>query len=293
MSDYYETLGVAKDAKPEDIKKAYRKLASKHHPDKGGDTKKFQDVQIAYDTLSDENKRAEYNMQQDGGFGGQGGSSHWSFRARQGTGFAGMGDIDESDIFEHIRRQFTQGGPRRPQKPMNRDVRIGMQLKMVDTLEEHEKIIKVNLPGRPQEEIKIKIPRGVYHGAQIRYPGLGDHSVSEAPRGDLYVQFLVETPENFEQIGIDLITVIPVSCIEAMVGVEKDVEGIDGKKFKIVIPPGAQYGSKFAIPSQGLYSTDTPGRGRLIVAIDVYIPTLLTPEQIEELKKIQATQEEQ
>ena len=279
MSDHYSTLGVSKNASSDEIKKAYRKAASAHHPDKGGNKEKFQEVQSAYETLSDPNQRAEYDMMQAGG-----GSRHFRFSH-------GNGDVDMSDIIDQLRRQFTQPGhhqQRHHQQPMNRDIRIGMQLKLVDTLEEQEKIIKVNLPGKDHEEIKIKIPRGVYHGAQIRYPGLGDHSVANAPRADLYVQFFIEPTENFDRVGIDLITSIPVSCIEAMVGCEKEVTGLDGKKFNITVPPGSQYGAKFGIGNQGLYSTDHPGRGRLIVAIDIYIPTLLTPEHIAELTKIQA-----
>ena len=281
--NHYETLGVDKTATPDEIKKAYRKLASQHHPDKGGDTKKFQDVQGAYETLSDPDKRAEYDMLQAGG-------GRREFRFTHGAGGFGGMDAGMADIFEHLRRQFGAGnGGHHQRAPTNRDVRIGMHVKLVDTLEEHKKIIKVNLPGKTTEELEIKIPRGVYHGAQIRYQGLGDHSVASAPRGDLYVQFLIDPEPNFEQMGIDLITVLPISCIEAMTGCEKEVTGIDGKKFNIVVPAGSQYGAKFGINNQGLYSPDRPERGRLIVALDIFIPTLLTPDQLSDLRNIQKT----
>ena len=279
--NYYDTLGVTKDASPDEIKKAYRKLASKHHPDKGGDTKQFQDVQVAYETLSDPVKKSEYDHIQAGG-------GRREFRFSQGN--MDPSDVFGADIFEHLRRQFGMGGngARHQRPPTNRDVRVGIQVKLVDTLEEQEKIIKVNLPGKSTEEIKIKIPRGIYHGAQIRYPGLGDNSIATAPRGDLYIQFLIEPDPNFEQIGLDLLTTLHVSCIEAMTGCEKEVTGLDGKKFNIVVPAGSQYGSKFGINEQGLYSTDAK-RGRLIVVLDIYIPTLLTPEQLSDLRNIQKT----
>lgn len=288
---HYKTLGVEKDADQATIKKAYRKLASANHPDKGGDTKKFQEIQVAYDTLSDSNKRAEYDQLQAGG-----GRREFRFHSGPG-GFGGFGGSSfgegdgMADIIDQLRRQFGGGFQQQPRKPTNRDVRIGMQVKLADTLEEQEKVIKINLPGHQAEEIKIKIPRGVYHGAQIRYPGLGDHSVKDAPRGDLYVQFLIEPAEGFEQVGIDLITVLNVSCLEAIVGCEKEVTGIDGKRFNITVPPGSQYGAKFGIGSQGLYSTEHPGRGRLIVVLDIYIPTMLSEEQLEVIKSIQATQQ--
>lgn len=283
MIDYYSILGVAKDATPGDIKKAYRKAASVNHPDKGGDTKKFQEVQVAYDTLSDSNKRAEYDMMQAGGGHNRGGfrfhtnSSSWGDEG-------GLGDI-----FDMLRRQFNQnpGFSHQQQQPMNRDARINMRLKLADTLEEQEKIIKLNLPKNDQEEIKIKIPRGVYHGAQIRYPGLGDHSVPNAPRADLYVQFFVEPDPNFEQVGIDLLTELRINCLEAIVGCEKEITGLDGKKFNIVVPPGSQVGSKFGLGGQGLYTPDNPGRGRLIVVLNIEIPTALTDEQLEAIRNIQ------
>ena len=283
--NHYETLGVTKDADDATLKKAYRKLASINHPDKGGDTSKFQEIQVAYETLSDSNKRAEYDQILAGG-----GRREFRFRGSNSRDFNAsnmFGDDGMADIFEHLHRQFGGGFRRQPQSPTNRDVRIAMQMKLVDTLEEQEKVIKVSLPGNQDEEIKVKIPRGVYHGSQIRYPGLGDSSVKDAPRGDLYIQFLLEPVEGFEQVGIDLITAIPVSCLDAIVGCEKEVTGIDGKKFNVTIPPGSQYGSKFGIKSQGLYSPDSPGRGRLVVVLDVFIPTDLTAEQLSVIKSMQ------
>ena len=289
--NHYKTLGVAKDADAAAIKKAYRSLASKNHPDKGGDTAKFQSIQAAYAALETPEKRAQYDAELAGGF------CQFQFNTHN----SGMGQNDNIDLNEilngMLRGQFGFNGPTTPhqranqqrQEPRNRDVRIAMQLNLVDTLEEQTKMININLPGNMKEDLEIKIPRGVHHGSTVRYAGIGDHSVPNAPRADLYIQFHVQPHPNFEQHGIDLVTPLIVNCMEAMVGCEKEVTGLDCKTFKISIPPGTQYGARFGIPEQGLYTTDHPGRGRLIVLLDIYIPKELKEEQIETIRSIQAT----
>ena len=121
---YYEILGVAKDAKPDEIKKAYRKLASQHHPDKGGDKTKFQEIQSAYDTLSDTNKRQQYDMQQNG-FGGGGTQFHFH-----------SGDMSHPDIAEIFRGFGFGGNPfefhQRPQQRRNKDLRIEIPVPLVN-----------------------------------------------------------------------------------------------------------------------------------------------------------------
>ena len=291
MSNHYETLGVAKEATPEEIKKAYRKLASKHHPDKGGDTKQFQDIQVAHDTLSDIKKREVYNMQLEG----RGNGPQFHFHTNMGGG-GGMEDA----MFDILRRQFGFGGGMGPdpfahmrggqqRAPQNRDVRISLTMDLVDTLSEQTKTLNITLPGNMKEDIEIKIPRGVPHGGTMRYAGLGDHSVPNAPRADLYVQFQVRPHPSFGQSGIDLVTPLTINCLEAIVGCEKEVTGLDGKKFKITVPPGTQNEMRFGIPDQGLYSMDHPGRGRLVVQLDIYIPKELTEEQMQLIRSIQAT----
>jgi len=285
---HYETLGIEKTATEAEIKKAYRKLAGKHHPDKGGDTTKFQEVQVAYDTLIDKNKRAQYDAQLNGG------SFRTEFRFDGGTDeWKADSDATMNDIMNHPNRQFGvnfgEGFRRQQQAPMNQNVRIIVPLELLDTLEEQTKTIKVGLPGGKSEELEIKIPRGVTTGTMIRYPGLGADSVKDAPRGDLYVQFHVKQHENFGQSGIDLVTHLTINCIEAITGCEKEVKSLEDKTFKITVPPGTQFGTKFGLPNLGLYSTDHPGRGRLIVILEIVIPTLLNPEEINKLKQMSET----
>jgi len=287
--NHYDLLGITNTATPEDIKKAYRKLASQHHPDKGGDTAKFQEIQKANEILSDEHKRAQYDMELAGG------GRHFQFN----TSDMPNGDFD---MFDMLRRQFgvnfgngqdpfsqfKQANQRR-QPPRNRDVRIMVPLELEETLSEQTKTLKVTLPGNMQENIEIKIPRGIHNGNTVRYSGLGDHSITNAPRADLYVQFHVKPHSRFGQSGIDLVAGLTINCLDAVVGCEKEVEGIDGKKFKISIPPGTQFGARFGIPDQGLYTTDHPGRGKLVVMLEIYIPKELTEEQLKTIRSIQST----
>lgn len=276
---HYDTLGVGKDASPEDIKKAYRKLASKHHPDKGGDTEKFKEIQGAYDILSDDQKRASYDRPH---------SNHFSFNTTGNMDSAAM-----NEMFSHLRRQFNfddfranGGGPFRRQQPQkNADIRVNMRLDLASTLEEQTKRVKLNASG-VSKEVDIKIPRGIHSGSTIRYSGLGSDVIVGPPKGDLYVTFDVIVPQNFEQFGIDLITTVSVNCIEAITGCTKQVIGIDEKVFEVVIPPGTQYGAKFGIADQGAYSLDHPGRGRLIVEVLVTIPVYISDEAMETLKQL-------
>jgi len=286
MTSHYETLGVEKTADSDAIKKAYRKLASKHHPDKGGDTEEFKKIQIAYDAISDEDKRKQYDAELASGGRNQHRQSHWN--TSSGMNFDDM-DPYMADI---LRRQFNMGGGGqfdpfsrfRQQKPKNKDVRISIHTSLIDTLSDQEKTIKLTLPGNKNEELQIKIPRGITTGDQIRYSGLGDHSVESEPRADLYIQFIVDPHPNFQQSGLDLFTTLSINCIEAMTGCEKEVTSLEGATFKVTIPAGSQYGTKLGIPNQGMYSTERLGRGRLIVILDIYIPKNLTEEQVEILR---------
>jgi DnaJ-class molecular chaperone len=287
---HYDTLGITKDADATAIKKAYKSLASKNHPDKGGDTKKFQDINTAYQILSDEQKKVQYDAEISGGGGRQ-----FHFNSSSGMD----PDLDLGDIFNQMRSQFGFGaGTQDPfaqfkqanqnRVVKNKDIRISIQIPLVDTLTEHNKVIALTLPGNMKETMNIRVPRGITNGTTIRYPGLGDYSIPKAPRADLYVQFHLKPEYNYEPAGIDLVTHLVINCLEAITGCEKQVKGIDDKLFALTIPPGVQVGTKFGINEQGLYAQDHPGRGRLIVQIDVYIPKDLTEGQLALIKQINA-----
>jgi curved DNA-binding protein len=275
--NYYEILGVGDKATVDEIKRAYRKLASQHHPDKGGDKDKFQEIQAAYDTLSNDQKRHEYDMQLSGR-GGSGTQFHWH-----------SGDIN--DIF----RQFGFGGgidpfggfrQQQPQPRRNRDLRIEIPIPLVSTLEEQSKTIQVSTTNGEKSTLEVKIPRGITTGTNIKYPNLGDNLFNTLPRGDLYIQFRVHDAENFIINGVDLYTQVSVNCLLATIGGTVVVAGLDNKQFEIALPKGTQPGMKFRIPEQGLYQLNSNQRGNLYVEVAVTVPQNLTQTQIETIQSI-------
>lgn len=271
MKDHFSTLGVEPSANDEEIKKAYKKLAMKHHPDRGGDQSKFQEIQEAYDTLSNPQKRAQWEQErQFGGAGGPGGF-HFNF---------GFGH-DINDIF----RQFTGGGFRHaPQR--NRDLRLGIEIDLESTLEEQTHHINVQHMNGVNKTVEVKIPRGVQTGMQMRFSGKGDHSNPNLQPGDLYLEFRVRPHPDFKTNGINLTKLVTMNCIDAILGCKITVTGLDGKVFEVQTPPATQHGSRFRIPDQGLWDINQPIRGNLFVEVALQVPAAPTTEQLEKLKQL-------
>jgi DnaJ-class molecular chaperone len=284
--NYYEQLGVEQSSPMEEIKKAYRKLAMKYHPDRNPDNpkaeEKFKEIQVAYATLSDTQKREQYDL-------GLAGGGHQQFNFNTNS----FGGTDQ-DMFDLLRRQFgihvgpSSFGQRHHQPARNQDVKISVQIDLVDTLNDQNKTLNLSIPGNVNSTVSINIPRGIQHGTTIRYGGLGSSSITTAPKGDLYVQFHVKPHPGFEQYGIDLISPLTISCLDAILGVERSVTSIDGRVFKVNIPAGTQPGTKFGIPGAGMYSTEDTQRGKLILLLDIVVPENLTQSQLEKIKSIQA-----
>lgn len=280
MTNAYDTLGVTKGASEEEIKRAYRKLAAKHHPDKGGDTAKFQEIQNAYDILSNPQRRAEHDTPNpfNQGFH-QTGPGHFEFH------FGGGGP---NDIFEHIFGQgfshpFQQQQQRQPRR--NKDLRISISIPLSSTLDPQKKTVSVQTTKNDRFTVDVNIPRGVSDGTTIKYSQLGDNFFDSLPRGDLYVIINVEGEDRFQLHGHSLMTNLEITAIEAMLGAEKEIRGLDGKEFLIKIPEGCQYGMKFGLNGQGLYQMNSNNRGDLIVNITITVP-ILTEEQKMHLKQI-------
>ena len=204
MTDYYQTLGVSESASPEEIKKAYRSLANKHHPDKGGDQAKFKDISVAYDTLSDAQKKAEYDQQRMYGGGPE---------VRFTTG--------GFDPFGHMFGQgFPQGHPfgdifgnMRGQMRRNRDLNIQCQISILDSYLGKQLEANYKMPSGVTQTVVINVPPGISHGETIRYNGLGDDSVPGAPRGNLNVTIVVLPDANFRRAGDDMYTTLYLSLI--------------------------------------------------------------------------------
>ena len=279
MTDAYKTLGVARDATEEQIKKAYRSMASKHHPDKGGDTAKFQEVQSAYETLTDPNKRHIHDNPQQYNRGPQGGDNNFhEFSFNTGG--------NPHDIFSQFFSQRSGNPFQQHQQPRrNKDLRINISITLAETLTGQKKTVNVTTTKQDKFNVDVNIPRGVSNGTTIKYAQMGDNFFESLTRGDLYVIINVIADSRFEIHGVNLVANLEITSIEAMTGTEKEVQGIDGSTFLIKIPTGCQFGTKFGLQGKGLYQMNTQHRGDLIVNTIIKTPTL-TEAQIQILKTI-------
>ncbi len=260
--NYYDILGISKTATADEIKRAYRKLASLHHPDRGGETAKFQEIQLAYDTLSDADKKSQYD-------------NPVSHHANFGNG-AEFGDIfgnffhNGPNPFRHARQQ-----PRR-----NRNIQAQINMGLQETLDNCKKTLSIKTDNNRIREIDVVIPRGIISGNTVRYPGLGDTLFENLPPGDLMLTINVLPNPNYEAQGLDLITTLTLDCFDAILGSEQTVVGLDGKVFVIKVPAGCQNGTKLKIPNEGLWQFQNEARGSLFARLFVTVPKNLTEEQL-------------
>lgn len=279
MTTHYETLGVSDSASHDEIKKAYRKLASQNHPDKGGDTAKFQEIQTAYDIIGDETKRAKYDHERRNPGMGQ-------FRFNMdGQEFDGI-PPEMADLFRNFGFNFGGAGFHRPQPKRNKDLRIVVAVELAETLEKQKRVIEFNTTNGERQNVEIDIPRGVHSHSSIKYPNLGDNFFNTLPRGDLIVEFRIIPHRDFEVSGYDLISMIDINCLDAIIGTEQEFTTLDGKTFSITIPAGTQVNTKFKVPAQGLYAMNQNMRGNLYLIANITVPTDLSNDKLEIIRNL-------
>jgi curved DNA-binding protein len=278
MSDHYSTLGIDRNASPDDIKKAYRKLAMKHHPDRnGGDDKKFKEIQTAYDTLSNPDKKAQYDN-----------PSPFGTRADGGWQQAGF-----PPGFEDIFAQAFGGGNSpfgfhfREPPPKNKSLNMQASISLEEAFQGKDLLANVQLPSGRNQTIEVKIPRGIQSGTTLRLAGMGDDSLQNAPRGDINLTIHILPHAIFQRKDDDLILNIEVDAINAILGEIKNIKTIDNKTLELKIHPGTQPGQVYAAAGYGMPSMRDPRFvGRLLININIKIPTNLSEVQLSKLKEI-------
>ena len=254
MTDHYAALGVPRTATAAEIKQAFRKLASQHHPDKGGDTAKFQAIQAAYAVLGDEQKRSEYNNPQPqfGGFG----AGHPQF----------------NDIFAQMfGGQFGQQHPRR------NHVRMTLYISLLDVAQGGKKAVAVGT-SQGQSTVEIEVPLGLNDGDNIQYGGL-------APGGqDLVITFRIRPDPAWHRDGLNLTVEHSVSVWDLILGADITVKNILGHSLTVRVPPRCQPSAVLRLRGQGL--KDRRGaQGDQFVKLNAQIPATLAPELIEAIEK--------
>ncbi|MEB3177798.1 MAG: molecular chaperone DnaJ [Nostocaceae cyanobacterium] len=352
--DYYEILGVNRDADKEEIKRAYRRLARKYHPDvnkEAGAEDRFKEINRAYEVLSEPETRSRYDRYGEAGVSGAG----------AGVGFQDIGDMGGfADIFESFFSGFggmgtgTQTQRRRGGPVRGDDLRLDLKLDFREAVFGGEKEIRIShletcevcagtgaKPGtRPRtcstcagtgqvrrvtrtpfgsftqvstcptcngsgqviedkceacdgkgarqvtKKLKITIPAGVDNGTRLRISGEGDSGQRGGPPGDLYVYLFVNEDEEFHRDGINILSELKVSYLQAILGCRLEVNTVDGP-VEMIIPPGTQPNTVMKLENRGVPRLGNPvSRGDHLLTVLIDIPTKLTPEERELLEKL-------
>lgn len=300
--DYYKTLGVSKTATADDIKKAYRKLARKHHPDVNPNDKdahkKFQQINEANEVLSDTEKRKKYDQygenwkhadqyeaqrQQSqgqqgyggggfGGFGGGGGFGDYTYSGGEEGGF--------SDFFESL---FGGGRGKRSQtKYRGQDLSAELHLRLSAAYTTHKQTITIN-----GKNVRITIPAGVENGQQIRLKGYGNPGANGGPAGDLLITFVIENDTPYKRERNDLYKNEEIDMFTAVIGGEKTIDTLSGK-IKLKVNPETQNDTKIRLKGKGFPVYKKDGQfGDLYITWNVKVPTNLSEKQKELFKEIQ------
>lgn len=291
--DYYKVLGVNKTASQDDVKKAYKKLARKHHPDLNPNDPaaqhRFQEINEANEVLSDPEKRKKYDQygenwkhadefeaqkqkrQQSGG----GGGDFWS----SGDGFSG--DAGEFSDFFGSMFGSRAGGGRRGGGFRGQDFNAELHLSLHDASKTHKQVLNVNGKG-----IRITVPAGVADGQTIKLKGQGGAGINGGPAGDLYITFVIAEDATFKRLGDDLYVTVQLNLYTAVLGGELMVDTLDSK-VKLKVKPETQNGTKVRLKGKGFPVYKKEGQsGDLIVTFSIEVPTGLNDKQRELFREL-------
>ncbi len=254
MKDLYSILGVKRDASQDDIKRAFRRLASQHHPDKGGDTERFQEIQEAYATLSDEQRRREYDN---------------PTPLRSG---AGADAFDFDTIFNMFGARFSDNRQRMA------TARIQLWISLADVAMGGPRTIAVSSPSG-QQNIEITIPAGIEDGAAVRYPRL-------APGGiDLVVNFRVRPEPGWQRQDEHVIRDVVLSAWDLILGTDTQLQTLDQRTISITVPPRTQPGTMLRVRGHGFATRQGGGRGDMFVRLAARWPDTISENLLEHIRQ--------
>jgi molecular chaperone DnaJ len=284
--DFYKVLGVSKDVSEAELKKVYRKLSRKYHPDTNpGDAKaeaKFKEISEAYSVLSDKKERAEYDQVRAMGggarfTGGPGGNQNFGGGFNGGQNFGGGGF---EDVFANLFGGGMGGFNRGPQR--GADLSMSTTLDFIDGVKGTQ--LKVRLGN---SDTTIKIPAGVMDGQKIKIAGKGQASPNGGPNGDLIIQVTVKPHPVFSREGNNLRLTVPVTFTEAVLGATIEVPTLGGEPVKLKVAPGTPNGRVLRVKGRGVQTTK--GEGDLLATVEIAVPSHIS----EKAKKALESFEEQ
>jgi DnaJ-class molecular chaperone len=258
MKNHYQTLGVKTSATADEIKRAYRKLASQHHPDKGGDVKKFQEIEEAYRILSDPQSREQYDNPPPnfGNFGQHG---------------PGMQGFDFDTIFDIFGARFGQGQQRRPQQ-----ARMSLWIQLKDVAQGGRRTVSVGTQSGTQA-VDIEIPLGIDDGDSVQYPGL-------APGGlDLIVTFRIHPDPRWFRNGLNLITEHTAPIWDLILGANVRIRDVLGTEIMFTIPPMCQPGTNLRLKGRGLRHRSGQ-QGDILIKIQGRLPEKIDQELLDHIR---------
>lgn len=257
MTDHYATLGVPKTATPDEIKRAFRRLASQHHPDKGGSTEKFQAIQAAYDTLGDAAKRAAYDNPAPQFSGFTGGNGH---------------PFDLNNLFN----MFAQGGGFPGGQQRRNHARMTLWISLADAIRGGSKTVAVSTSAG-STTVQIDVPPGIDDGDNVQYGGI-------APGGmDLVVQFRLTPNPSWRRDGLDLHTEQRARIWTLIIGGDVEVHTPDGRALAFGVKPRTQPGTVIRLKGQGIH-TRSGERGDLLIRLQAELPADIPEELIQAIR---------
>jgi DnaJ-class molecular chaperone len=257
MQNPYQTLGVDRNATADEIKRAYRKLASQHHPDRGGNTQTFQGIQSAYDTLSDANKRAAYD------------------NPGIGSGFRADAPFDFQTIFDIFGTRFQHPGQQQQQR--RQQARMSLWITLRDVAQGGCRTISVGTQ-QGTHAVEIEIPLGINDGDTVQYPGIGPGVM------DLVITYRIHPDAKFARQALNLHTEHAVNIWNLITGGVTQVKDIQGNTLEMTVPPRTQPGTTVRLRGRGL--TDRgKNSGDLLVKLQAHIPDHIDPELLTLIEK--------